>query len=72
MANHYDAFLRIQFLICPRWDFSHWNILAALDSSFLQFPRLAHVEQGEFLALLEHGVYFSGADFKVHGKKLGT
>src|ERR1700674_224130 len=68
MTNHHDVLLGIQFLMRSRWDIPHRNILAALNLGFFQFPRLAHVEQSELLALLEHGVYVSGADFKVHGK----
>jgi hypothetical protein len=63
MAHDNDAFVGVEFLMRPRRNISHWDVLATFQMGGLAFPWLAHIEQDKTFAALLERFHLAGTDF---------
>src|SRR5580658_3786881 len=70
MAHDHDVIVRVEFLVSPRRDVTHRNVLRPFDAGRLVFPGLANIEQRKCFSALPQRLDLAGRDFEVHSSIL--
>ena len=66
MTDHNDALVGIKFLVRTAREIAHRHVSSMLDTRNLVFPGLAHVQQREFLTLIQGGLHLFGSNLVIH------
>src|SRR5271154_7037206 len=72
MAHDHDVLVGIEFLVSPRRDVAHRNVLCSFDAGGFIFPRLANIEQHKCFSALLQRLDLTGRNFEVHRSMLSV